>query len=60
MFAQLIFKIIVKNSYKEKDYLRKMLLDFIARYYKFLWLALGAVAFLKIILSTIFTEILKE
>lgn len=31
-----------------------MLLDLIARYYKFLWLALGAVAFLKVILSNIF------
>lgn len=31
-----------------------MLLDFIARYYKFLWLGLGAIAFLKIILSNIF------
>ncbi|MCW3107089.1 MAG: hypothetical protein JWQ09_1595 [Segetibacter sp.] len=28
-----------------------MLLELIARYYKFLWLALAAIAFLKIILS---------
>ena len=31
-----------------------MLLDLLARYYKFLWLGLGAVAFLKVILSNIF------
>lgn len=31
-----------------------MLLEFIARYYKFLWLGLGAIAFLKIILSHFF------
>lgn len=31
-----------------------MLLELIARYYKFLWLALAAVAFIKIILSYAF------
>ncbi len=31
-----------------------MLLDLIALYYKYLWLALGAVAFLKVILSNMF------
>jgi hypothetical protein len=31
-----------------------MLLELIARYYKFLWLALAVVAFLKVILSNIF------
>ena len=31
-----------------------MLLELIARYYKFLWLALAAIAFLKIILSYAF------
>lgn len=33
-----------------------MLLDLIARYYKFLWLALAAVAFIKVILSNLFQE----
>ena len=31
-----------------------MLLDLIARYYKFLWIAVGAVAFFKIILFNFF------
>lgn len=31
-----------------------MLLELIARYYKYFWLALGAVAFLKVILSNLF------
>jgi uncharacterized protein YqhQ len=31
-----------------------MLLDIIAQYYKILWFAFGAVAFIKIIISTIF------
>ncbi len=31
-----------------------MLLEFIARYYKLLWFALGAIAFLKIILAFLF------
>lgn len=31
-----------------------MLLDLIARYYKFLWIAFGALAFLKVILSYAF------
>jgi hypothetical protein len=36
-----------------------MLLDLIAQYYKLLWIALGAVAFLKIIISTIFNGSLE-
>ena len=31
-----------------------MLLEFIARYYNFFWIAFGAIAFIKIILATIF------
>jgi hypothetical protein len=31
-----------------------MLLDLIARYYKYLWIAFGAIAFLKVILSYYF------
>jgi hypothetical protein len=36
-----------------------MLLDLIARYYKFLWIALGALAFLKVILSYAFNANLE-
>jgi hypothetical protein len=36
-----------------------MLLELIAQYYKLLWLALGAVAFLKIIISWIFNGSLE-
>jgi hypothetical protein len=36
-----------------------MLLDLIAQYYKFLWIAFGAVAFLKIIISHAFNENLE-
>lgn len=39
--------------------IRIMLLDYIARYYKFLWLALIGVAFLKIILSYSFNDKIK-
>ena len=31
-----------------------MLLDLIAQYYKYFWLVLGAVAFIKILMSTVF------
>ena len=31
-----------------------MLLDLIAQYYKLVWIALGAIAFVKIIMSTVF------
>lgn len=36
-----------------------MLLDLIAQYYKFLWIALGAVAFLKIMISLVFNGSLE-
>ncbi|HEX8332558.1 MAG TPA: hypothetical protein VF622_08040 [Segetibacter sp.] len=36
-----------------------MLLDLIAQYYKFLWIAFGAVAFLKIIISIAFNGSLE-
>ena len=36
-----------------------MLLDLIAQYYKYLWFALGAVAFLKVIISIIFNGSLE-
>ncbi|MDB5192730.1 MAG: hypothetical protein JWQ96_2293 [Segetibacter sp.] len=36
-----------------------MLLELVARYYKFLWLLLGAVAFLKIVLSYYFNRNLE-
>ena len=36
-----------------------MLLDYISRYYKFLWLALIAVSLLKIVLSYFFDENLR-
>jgi len=36
-----------------------MLLDLIAQYYKYLWIALGAVAFLKIMISLIFNGSLE-